>query len=53
MIYQLCDYQDFKEKSYCKVVIKNYVLLFRIDEETDTVYIPHVFFGRQDYYSMI
>lgn len=52
-IYQLCDYQDFKEKGYRKVIINNYVLLFRIDEDTDTVYILHVFFGRQDYYSMI
>ena len=25
-IYQLCDYQDFKEKGYRKVIIKNYVL---------------------------
>ena len=52
-IYQLCDYQNFKEKGYRKAVIKNYVLIYRIDEETNTVYILHFVYGRQDYYSII
>jgi mRNA-degrading endonuclease RelE of RelBE toxin-antitoxin system len=52
-IYQLCDYQNFKEKGYRKAVIKNYVLTYRIDEETNTVYILHFVYGRQDYYSII
>ena len=52
-IYQLCDYQDFKEKGYRKAVVNNYVMIYRIDEVTDTVYILHIFFGRQDYYHMI
>ena len=52
-IYQLCDYPNFKEKGYRKVNIKNYVLIYRIAEDTDTVYILHIFFGKQDYYSII
>lgn len=52
-IYQLCDYHDLKEKGYRKAVVNNYVVIYRIDEATDTVYILHIFFGRQDYYHMI
>ena len=52
-IYQLCDDQEFKEKGYRKAVINNYVMVYRINEATDTVYILHIFFGRQDYYHMI
>lgn len=52
-IYQLCDYDKFKDKGYRKAVIKNYVLIYRVDEAAETVYILHIFYGRQDYYSYI
>lgn len=52
-IYQLCDHRDFREKGYRKVMIKNYVMIYRVDEKAHTVNILHVFFGRQDYYSII
>ena len=52
-IYQLCDYPDFKEKGYRKVVINHYVMLYRIDEKSGVVYILHIFFGRQDFYHLI
>ena len=52
-IYQLCDYRDFREKGYRKVIVNNYVIIYKIDEKSDTVYILHIFFGRQDYYPMI
>lgn len=52
-IYQLCDHKDFSEKGYRKAVIKNYVLIYRIDEDKKTVFILHILYGRQDYYSFI
>ena len=52
-IYQRCDYEKFKEKGYRKAVIKNYVLIYRIDEAAKAVYILHIFYGRQNYYSYI
>ena len=52
-IYQLCNYHDFKEKGYRKVVINNYVMIYRIEEESGIVYILHFFFGRQDYYKIL
>lgn len=52
-IYQLCDHENFKEKGYRKAVVKNYVLIYRIDEAAKAVYILHIFYGRQNYYSYI
>lgn len=52
-IYQCCDHQNFKEKGYRKVIIKNYILIYRIDEKNNTVYILHFVYGRQDYNSII
>ena len=52
-IYQCCDHQNFKEKGYRKVIIKNYILIYRIDEKTNNVYILHFVYGRQDYNSII
>lgn len=52
-IYQLCDYPEFKEKNYRKAIIKNYVLIYRIDETTQTVNLLHFFFGRQNYFSIL
>lgn len=52
-IYQLCDHRDFKEKGYRKVVIKNYIMIYRVDETTSTVYILHFFYGRRNYYEYL
>ncbi|MBR1534765.1 MAG: type II toxin-antitoxin system RelE/ParE family toxin [Ruminococcus sp.] len=52
-IYQLCDYPTFKEKQYRKVVINNYIMIYKIDETTDIVNVMHFFYGKRDYYNMI
>jgi plasmid stabilization system protein ParE len=52
-IYQQCDYENFKEKGYRKAVVKNFVIIYRIDEAAKKVYILHIFYGRQNYYSYI
>ena len=52
-LYQLCDHRDFRAKGYRKVVINNYVLIYRYDESSSTVYILHIFFGGRDYQSLI
>ena len=52
-IYQLCDYPTFKEKQYRKVVINNYIMIYKIDEMTNTVNVMHFFYGKRDYYNLI
>lgn len=52
-IYSLCDNPELKNKGYHKVVIKNYIMIYKVDKPANTVYILHIFFGRRDYMSLI
>lgn len=52
-LYQLCDNPAFERRDYRKVVIGNYVMIYRVEEERNSVYILHFFFGRQDYFNLI
>ncbi len=52
-LYQLCEFPEFRKKLYRKVVIKNYVMIFKFDENTGTVYILHFFYGRRDYFNLV
>lgn len=38
-----------KQREYRKAVIDNYVLLYLVDDETQTTIIARLFFGRRDY----
>ena len=38
---------------YHKVVIKNYVMLYRVDEQTQCVYVLHFFYGARQYEKLI
>lgn len=38
---------------YRKVVIKNYIMIYRVEETTHTVYILRFFYGRRDYEKLI
>lgn len=41
-------YDELKRK-YRRIVIKNYVILYTIDEENKTVYISHMYYGGRNY----
>lgn len=51
LIYQVCDSISSGEKEYRKIVINNYILIFRV--ENNTVYILHIFYGRRDYFNLL
>lgn len=38
---------------YHKVVIKNYVMLYRVDEQAKTVYVMHFFYGARQYEKLV
>ncbi len=40
---------DDLKRTYRRIVIKNYVLLYTIDEETRTVFISHMYYGGKNY----
>ena len=40
---------DELKRSYRRIVIKNYVLLYTVDEENKVVFVSHMYYGRRDY----
>ncbi|MFI3227956.1 MAG: type II toxin-antitoxin system RelE/ParE family toxin [Clostridia bacterium] len=52
-IYEYCQDERLYKLRYRKVVVKNYVLIYRIDEASKTVYVLHIFYGKRDYQKLI
>ncbi|HBT96324.1 MAG TPA: type II toxin-antitoxin system RelE/ParE family toxin [Desulfobulbaceae bacterium] len=48
-IYALCNDARLERMGYRKIVIKNYLILYRIDVENKTVYIVRIVYGGRDY----
>lgn len=53
MMYERCQDRRLGEEGYRKAVIKNYVLVYKISEESKTVSIMRFFYGAQDYTNLI
>ncbi len=53
LMYPVCDDRRLKAKDYHKVMIKNYILIFKIEQSTNTVYILRFFYGSQDYITQL
>ncbi len=49
LAYAECSDAVLRSKQYRKVVINNYLLIYRVDENQQTVYVLRYFYGRQDY----
>ena len=52
-IYVLCNDARLVGMGYRKIVIKNYLILYRIDEENKTVYIIRIVYGGLDYSALL
>jgi plasmid stabilization system protein ParE len=52
-MYEKCQDQRLDAQGYRKALIKNYVLVFKITEATQTVSILRFFYGAQDYTKLI
>ena len=52
-MYERCQDRRLGEEGYRKAVIKNYVLVYKISEESKTVSIMRFFYGAQDYTKLI
>ena len=53
MMYERCQDRRLGEDGYRKAVIKNYVLVYKISEESKTVSIMRFFYSAQDYTKLI
>lgn len=49
MLYMKIDKTDEFEREYRRIVIKNYIVLYTIDEEQKKVYVSHMYYGRRNY----
>lgn len=45
-------YKDMYRK-YRKIVVRNYILLYTIDENTKKIYISHMYYGGSNYINKI
>ena len=52
-MYACCNDGRLKHDEYRKVVINNYILIYRVDESAGIVYVVRFFYGRQNYIEMI
>lgn len=50
-IYTEIEKIDELKRRYRRIVIKNYVILYTIDNDNQTVYVAHMYYGRRNYLS--
>ena len=48
-MYAACLDNRLNTAGYRKILVKNYIIIYRIIESEKTVFIARVFYGRQDY----
>jgi plasmid stabilization system protein ParE len=53
MMYEKCQDKRLGKEGYRKAVIKNYVLVYKINETSQTVSVMRFFYGAQDYIKLI
>ena len=49
LMYEACRDLRLCAKGYRKAVIRNYVLIYKVDEKDQTVLLLRFFYGKQDY----
>lgn len=53
LMYELCHDPRLRALEYHKAVIKNYIMVYKVDEAAKTVHILRFFYGRRDYEKLI
>ena len=53
LMYEACHDPHLRELGYRKVVIRNYIMIYQVDKDRETVNILRLFHGRQDYEKLI
>lgn len=53
LMYELCRDPRLRALEYHKAVIKNYIIVYKVDEAAKTVHILRFFHGRRDYEKLI
>lgn len=53
LMYEQCHDPNLKKLGYRKALISNYVMIYRVDEDAETVFILRFFYARRDYEKLI
>ncbi len=53
MMYSKCNDSRLEKEGYRKAVVKNYIIVYKIDEKTKEVSVLRFFYGAQDYAKLI
>ncbi len=53
LMYEACHDSYLKKLGYRKACIRNYILVYKVEEEAKTVHLMRLFHGRQDYEKLI
>ena len=53
LMYGFCDDPHLRDLKYHKAVIKNYIMVYTVDEDANVVMILRFFHSRQDYEKLI
>ena len=53
LMFEACRDPRLKASGYRKAGIKNYIMVYKVNESTGTVFIMRFFHGRQDYEKLI
>lgn len=48
-LYPIIDKKDRRKREFRRMLIKNYVILYTLDENEKKVYISHMYYGRKNY----
>jgi plasmid stabilization system protein ParE len=52
-MYEACRDDRLLQQGYRKALVSNYLLIYKIEEQSGTVYILRVFYGARDYIKLI
>ena len=53
LLFALCPDETLAKLGYRFVPVKNYILFYRVDEDTKTVYISRVVYGKRKYSELL
>lgn len=53
LMFEQCNNPRLRDMGYRRAVIKNYIMVYRIEETERTVYILRFFYGAQEYEKLI
>lgn len=52
-MYPFCENERLKRQEYRKALIKNYIMFYRADDKTRTIYVMRFIYGGRDYIKLL